>query len=485
MQQHYLMEPYMQINVLAAIKTYAQNRLFFDAADTEIRIENNPYRRPTRTFDNDFINYSKPLTRKNQASNSALSTHRMLLNVYEADALFLPAEATDTFWDDFDAFYSPENVLNGTMVRPFLERKAFSFLDEEVDLSGDWDSGKVVSYFEHFLEQEIEARDAELTSNPIFAAIVASPDPKRCARHYLIQLAPDFLSEASAMARMAPGAFGDIQSAIFNILIDEYGASVHENKHSTLYEKTLISVGLSPSVHEYWQFYHPTSLALTNYFHYVAKNKRLCFRYIGALLYTEASLVNTTKKQSALLREVFGTSVDTNYFDEHFHIDQHHGEMALERVVMPAIARFGDRAAVEILRGFMEFKLFEEIADEDLLAQFKFFNGLADNRRESTYFYENEVRGNDQIPLETFVECLGERSTTHTHPDHRLLVIESGTMDFWPLYGEAISLKAGDILSVPKHRLHGSVVTSEECVYHQPIADMSAVKAEQTLTQAV
>ena len=471
----------MQPEASTTVERYAENRLFFDASDNEITIKDNPFRRPTRTFDNEFINYEKLLTRRNQASNSALSTHRMLLNIYEADALFLPPNGDGSFWDDFSDFYSAENIARGEALRPTLERKAFGFLDDEVELSGAWTSEKAVDFFRHFLSEELEGRDESFEENAVFRAIANSPDPERCARHYLIQMAPDFLSEASAMARMAPGAYGEIQSAIFNVLIDEYGASVHKNKHSTLYENTMRSVGLSPAIHHYWQFYHPTSLCLTNYFHYVTKNKRFCFRYIGALLRTEASLVNTTKKQSALLRTVFGEGVDTKYFDEHYHIDQHHGEMALDRVVIPALDQFGDQIASEIVRGFLEFKLLEEIADEDMLAQFEFFNGLAENRETSSKFYHNSVKGNDDVPLETFVECLGERSTTHTHPDHRLLVIESGTMDFWPIYGDPVGLVEGDILSVPKHRLHGSVVTSDECVYHQPIAELTAVAPNDTV----
>ena len=267
------------------------------------------------------------------------------------------------------------------------------------------------------------------------------------------------------MARLSPGAYGEIQSAIFNILIDEYGASVHANKHSTLFENTMKSVGLDSSVHHYWQFYHPTSLSMTNYFHYVTKNKRFFFRYLGALFYTESSLVNTTKKQSQMLKRVFGKNVDTQYFDEHHHIDQHHGEMALRRVVIPALEQFGDVVAKEIIQGFLEFQYLEQLSDMDMLDQFRFFNRLESTRLLAERYYENVTTGAIDVPLETFVESEGERSTTHTHPDDRLLVIESGTMNFWPLYGDPMDLGPGDILQIPKHRLHGSVVTSDECVY--------------------
>ena len=64
---------------------------------------------------------------------------------------------------------------------------------------------------------------------------------------------------------------------------------------------------------------------------------------------------------------------------------------------------------------------------------------------------------------------LDERSTTHIHPDDRLLVLETGTMDFFPLAGVEIRLRAGDFLFIPQGRLHGSIVRSDHCTYHQPI----------------
>ncbi len=467
----------MQVLESGDVVRYASNRLFFDAGEDEIVIEGNPYRRPTRTFDNEFINYDKPLTRGTQASNSALSTHRLLLNIYETDGVFLPYKGYPEFWQDFQDFYSAESVEQGEAIRQRLERKAFTFLDTEVDVSGPWTAATATEFFRQFLAEQPAMRETDAATNPVLAAILGSRDPERCAKHYLIQLASDFLSEASAMARVAPGSYGELQSAIFNILIDEYGASVHANKHSTLFENTLTSVGLSPGIHHYWQFYQATSLCLTNYFHFLTKNKRHFFRYIGALFYTEASFINITRRQSQMLRQVFGDQVDTNYFDEHSHIDQHHSQMALERVILPAFDRFGDTIVKEVVRGFLEFQLLEELADEDLVAQLAFFNGLEDERVLAERFFRRIRSGGQDVPLETFVECSGERSTTHTHPDHRLLVIESGTMDFWPLYGEPMSLQEGDILSIPRHRLHGSVVTSAECIYHQPIANPADLRA--------
>ena len=453
------------------------NPLFLDATKDEILVGKSPYRRPTRIHDNNFINYDKPLIRSEQESNAALSTHRLLLNIYESDGVFLPIETYPEFWHDFQTFYSAESIARGEAIRQKLERKAFSFLEDEIDILGPWTAKTAMEFFYHFLSHEQTARSKNAESHPVLAAILRSRDSERCARHYLIQLAGDFLSEASAMARVIPGSYGEIQSAIFNILIDEYGAAVHSSKHSTLFEDTLSSVDLSPRLHEYWQFYQATSLCLTNYFHFVTKNKRNFFRYISALYYTESSLVNTARKQSEMLHQVFGDRVNTTYFDEHVHIDQHHGKMALERVILPAFNRFGDAIVTDVVRGFLEFQLLEALADEDLAAQLAFFDGLEHERAAAKFFYCETLAARDEVPRETFVEHAGERSTTHAHPDHRLLAIESGTMDFWPLFGDPVQLGPGDVLSIPKHRLHGSVVTSDECTYHQPIVDPSELQS--------
>jgi hypothetical protein len=50
-------------------------------------------------------------------------------------------------------------------------------------------------------------------------------------------------------------------------------------------------------------------------------------------------------------------------------------------------------------------------------------------------------------------------------------------MDFYPLAGVTMALTAGDHLFIPQGRLHGSIVTSPECLYHQPILTPDAAGA--------
>ena len=461
------------------IREYSSNPLFQDAEAPEILITSGPYRRPTRVNDNSFINYDRPLDAAKISSNSSLSTHRMLLNIYESDLHFLPRDPEKFDRTAMAQFYSHDNILAGERARPILEKKAFSFLDLDISMQGPWSGQMLLTYFAAYLREEESNAALSFDSSPLNRSILEASDAACAARHYLIQMAPDFLSESSAMARYSLGAYGPVQSSLFNILIDEYGASVHDQKHSTLFEKTMESVGLVPELHHYWQFYQAPSLALTNYFHYVTKNKTEYFRYVGALFFTESSLVNVTGNQSKLMREVFGPRVDTQYFDEHHHIDRHHGEMGLKKLIEPLLNEYGDQIVPDILKGFEEFRYLQDLADKDLQVQIEWAGHLDEAIDYGKNLYAQIEDGSLEVPLETFIEANGERSTTHTHPDDRLLVIETGEMDFWPIYGDRYHFGPGDILFVPKHRLHGSVVTSAECVYHQPLADGMARRESQ------
>ncbi|NER36954.1 MAG: iron-containing redox enzyme family protein [Oscillatoria sp. SIO1A7] len=444
------------------LNQYSQNLIFRDAEESEILIQGNPFRRPTRCNDLQFLDFETQLNQEDSCSNSALAAHRILCNIYETDLIFHPAINSKKLWSDFADFYSNNNKVLGEIIRPVIEKHVFGFLDDKVEISGKWSSNILKSYFEEFY------KECECSQSHVINSILSAKDKKKAAIFFLVQLAGDFLSEASAMARNVLGNYGPALSELFKVLIDEYGYGVHEAKHSSLFESTMKSCGLSSELHTYWQFYLPTSLSLINYFHYVSRNHSLFFRYIGALFYTEVSLIYTTKAQSKMLKSVFGSEVDTRYFDEHTHIDKHHGRMAFDKLISPMLEKYGDEVVKEILRGFEEFRLLQEIADQDFINQIQWADQVDKYREKAADIYHRIESGEISTPLETFVEVLGERSTTHVHDDHRLLVIESGEMDFWPIFGDTIRFKAGDIMLVPMHRLHGSVVRTDECIYHQP-----------------
>jgi mannose-6-phosphate isomerase-like protein (cupin superfamily) len=443
-------------NLAADVAAYAANPLF-DNVDEWI-IAGNPYRRPVRPQDLADFDFAAPLDKADFCSGSALAAQRMMINIYESDAMFLPAGDLRPVEADFRRFYHPETRRLGDAIRPHLEHHAFAFLDREIDTSGTWTTDDMVAFFDWRLKTVAESDSA------VKQAVLEASNPEEAATSFLIQPASDFLTEASAMARNILGNFGPIQSALFKILIDEYGYGVHQTKHSTLYQETLESRGLSPEIHAYWQFYLASSLALTNYFHYVSRNHELFFRYLGALYYTEASLVYATRHQSDMLKAVWGDDVDTLYFDEHTHIDKHHGRMVIEQIITPLVEQCGEAIIPDVVRGFEEFRTLQDMADADLIKQIAWSDGRHGAREAAAAPDINPSSGAHQ-PL-VFHEDEGELSTTHVHEHDELFAIEDGAIDL--VYGldQTLRLEAGEAAVIPRHRLHGSLVVSPHCTYH-------------------
>jgi nitrosourea synthase len=417
-----------------------------------------PWHRPFRAQDLPALDLTKPLSLNELTSNRSLLIHRLLLNIYEQSMLFLPRRqlgAEDMA--NFRAFYDSRLVSLGQSLRADLEKAAFSFLDEEVQVSGQWDWERIEKYLVEVIER-YEREPSEL-----MARIDALNDPPGALKYLLVQQAPDFLSEASAMARAVLGNYGPVQSELMKVFIDEYGYGIHDKKHSTLFENCCTSVGLSPEAHTYYFHYLPSSLALTNYFHHICSNKQLWFRYIGALYYTEASIPHFNRAMSKSLKRAFGSKVDTSYFDEHVHIDKHHRRMVLDTIIKPTIELHGPQVIPEILIGFESFRLLQGRADQDYLEQVSFIEGLVRRRGEGFHVEKASYEPTEEMPL-TLTEPQGELSYSHIHDDDELFSVEKGALEFFAGL-EPTVLEAGSSIVIPAGRLHGTRVISDACTY--------------------
>ena len=429
------------------IDLYAARPLFGNTA--EWIIHDNPYRRPVDWETVQQLDFSGTLSKAEILGAGALAAHRMLLNIYETDLIFLPASDFANKKNDFSSYYSNDNKLLGELIRPTLEAYVFNFLQDEIDVTGKWTVEALKSYLQSIVEKH------EQSGLDICARVLASADPPRAARALLIQMAGDFLSEASASARNILGKYGDIQSEFFKIVIDDYGYGVHPAKHSTIYENTLASCGLISDAHAYWQFYLSSSLAVGNYYHYVCRDHSKYFRALGAIAIAESMFSHTCREISRMLQAVFGKSVDTYYFDEHYHIDAHHGRMAFDYVVAPAIARHGDAVIPDIVRGMEDLQLLTAINDEDLMAQIAF----ADAAQQQNF---------EEILQEAGTTHVGTRSqslVTRVCDQDRLFVVDSGSLDVVIGFDQSVRLEAGQSIVVPRQRLHGTAVVTEECHY--------------------
>jgi mannose-6-phosphate isomerase-like protein (cupin superfamily) len=191
----------------------------------------------------------------------------------------------------------------------------------------------------------------------------------------------------------------------------------------------------------------------------------LFFRYIGALYYTEASLVYATRHQSKMLHGVWGDDVDTRYFDEHTHIDKHHGRMVIDNIIKPVVEQCGESVIPEIVRGFEEFRLLQEMADEDLIAQIAWSDQREASKAQAQQLLADDDATARKRPWKAFHEVEDEISITHVHEADELFVVDEGELDFVTGHEQTLRLGPGEGIIIPRHRLHGSIVTSQECAY--------------------
>lgn len=440
------------------IDLYAARPLFDNTPEWIIR--DNPYRRPVNWNAVRQLDFSKPLTRTEIFGANALAAHRMLLNIYETDLIFLPESNFAAKRNDFASYYSNDNKLLGELIRPTLEAHVFNFLKDEINVTGRWSLEALKSYLQTIIAKH-EQSELEICN-----AILGSANPERACRGLLIQVAGDFLSEASASSRNILGKYGEIQSELFKIVIDDYGYGVHPAKHSTLFENTLSTCGLMSDVHAYWQFYLSSSLALNNYYHYVSRDHSKYFQAIGAITVAEAMFSHTCRQISKMLHTVFGKNVDTYYFDEHFHIDAHHGRMAFDYVVAPAIAKHGDAVIPDIVRGLEELQLLTAIADDDFKAQIAFSDAVDSLKAPAQQIHQLILAGRLRKSKTTHVENRDQSVVTQVFDEDKLYVVEAGALDLVLGPDQSVRLDAGESIIVTRQCLHGTAVVSEECRYH-------------------
>ena len=409
----------------------------------------NPYERPCRVQDYIEGMFNNKLDVNKVFSNNSLLANRILDVIYEQDLIFLPKKNFSL--KEFNEFYDLEFQTQGQILKNTLENFVFDFLEKEVRIVGKWNLESFLSYTNSVFA---EIKTSDFT---ILKEIIASKDTKSAVEFYLIQCASDFLTEASAMGRNVLGSFDKHLSELFKIFIDEYGYGVHSKKHSKLFEDLLERCKMNSEAHYYWQFYTPTSLLLTNYFHYISKNHKYFFRYIGALYFTETALSFISKHQANVVKAGFGASFDTLYFDEHDHIDKHHGRMALEDLILPMVEQYGEEILTEMLIGFNQFKLLGDLADEEFIRHIKWHdNTEVKNIKDFNYDVSNAT---------IFNEGEGEVSNMHSHEKQELFFVLEGSLEFVQTPFKTLTLNTGEGLIIPTNCLHGTKILSKQCKY--------------------
>ncbi|TDD70618.1 hypothetical protein E1293_34560 [Actinomadura darangshiensis] len=440
----------------SALAAYCSQRIFRPVPD--VFIAGNPFLRPIGPLgDHDF---SVPATEAEFLGGGQLLAGRVLCNAYESDMILLPAAGLASAKDDFDLFYSDEVRALRDSVRPGLERYAFSFLDDAVPVPPVRTLEELQAYF--LAEVGVAGAPADASGNnpavdaaaPVggtMKAITECRHPEEAAGLHLIQLALDALTEASAMARNLGGSYGVEQSELFKIFNDEFGYGIYGAKHSTIFKEMLASVGLRTDLHAYWNFYLTSSLVGVNYFNWLTEDHRGMFRYMAAVTYLEWLFAQGFADTGVMLRAVYGDRVDAKYCDEHAHIDVHHGRMTYENLLLGLARTHGELVIPELVRGIEDTKLLLRLGDADFRAQIAWADTLDDHTEMGASlapFTLDDAETRTLRPDSPF--------STGVYESDRVVEVVSGEVDVYAWATEhPHRLGTGDVLLVPRSRLHG------------------------------
>jgi hypothetical protein len=280
-------------------------------------------------------------------AGEALATHvrhQALMRCYQARYVLLPDErpegsiaehlATHYAADRLQALDRQRAILESDLIEPFQVAARAA--------SGD---GDILAYAERLIP-DLRA----VTVAPFLQALASNDHREHHYRNFLLQSSADLLAEASASALGVVGEFGAPQSALFRILIDEFGYGVHDRKHSVLFRATMRSFGLDDTYNGYFSLFDTNTLTLHNTIHFLFQNPRNIFQQIGFLLFAETAYQRSTLFHAQHLGR-FHPQADARYFAEHAHIDLHHTRMVVDEVISPLIERFGPEIGVEFITG--------------------------------------------------------------------------------------------------------------------------------------
>jgi hypothetical protein len=439
----------------ALVKSLVAAPLFADVHEWEVK---DAWRRPVRPQTLKYFKFTRS-TPENHLRYAAFTANRLLTALNEVDFMFLPEGRLESQWAR-PSFYNEEFRMLAALVTPQLQKYALSFVDENVTVSGHWTKKKFEEYFQ---ERIMPLAEKKATS---FDLIENSKYPVQAAQLLMMQHAVDFLVEASHMARYILGDYGKLQSQLFRVILDEYGYGVHERKHSTLFKDVLRSIGLETNTHAYWQFYLNTTFLLNNYFHRITRQPEDFFRYLGAITLAENMFGPYCRYTAAALRKVHGDKVNVQYYLEHAHIDQHHGRMTLEDMLLPAIDRYGDEIIPDIVLGMEQTLYLQDLAEKDLCAQVTWMSKKDDYHHLGMEIKDAVLANQDKINIMRLIEPLSELSVTHCHDGDELCIVNSGVLRFVSGPNSFVDLQPGQAVVIQKSRLHGAIVLSDVCHYN-------------------
>lgn len=440
------------------VRTFAANPAFRAATAEELTNDHNPYRRPVRPDDLPWLNFGKPLPVHKVLRLSGLLGNRILRNCYDVEEPFLPDVPTPAATEDGRHFYSPHSRARAALAAPILERHLFSMLEGEREPLAGQDL--------ETLRRHVAARTEELNAEPgrAFEVALGTRDRRNAATFLLVQLSAILPATASALGKHAVADYDRAHPEARAWLTGQYRAWTGRG---TAYASLFEQIGLTSAPVAYWQFFLSTSLGRANHLMFLARYPERYAEFLGAAVYRFLDESATAARFAEVLKA--GLDIEPAYFHGIAPISADDAAALVVDVIGALAARDGAPAITAFHAGFEDARWLARLWDTDLAAQLDWGDQI-DLYQEKAEKIDAKLKHDEiEVDLDTFVETEEETSTTHVHNEHRLVIIESGQMHFWNNVGVRIALNEGDKLLIPTSRLHGSVVLSGSCTYHQPI----------------
>jgi hypothetical protein len=415
----------------------ASQQIMRSYADAQARplLRNTPFYKPVGKFPDFSVEDGEFLDGLGNSPSKSLYIGRLLLACYENEFIYVPDDPTQLDLDVWRAHYSDEKLFQSHCIRHLCERPYFEDFRRGIDVTGDWSLRSFEDYFSDYTAN-LNCSDARA----IVERIYASKSPHHAAKFHAIQLAAEFLVEASGMTRNLQGYFGPEQSEYFKIVTDEYGYGVFSTKHSTLYKAFVESVGLNSRPHHYWWFYLPATFFADNYINMLSTNHRNFFNHLGSLTQNENAFAVALKFFDEMYRDLFPAAV-TDYFKEHVHIDSHHGRMAFEGLCLSLVRRVGDHLIPEIVRGFEESMCLGRMYRQEIVSHLDWFDAI---------WPEVKISDHDKL--------VGDPNFSTTMVDRAsALTVEGGTVLVHVMPQVYRPVRSGETLEIPAHTLFGIV----------------------------
>lgn len=437
------------------VRAFADNPAFRAATAEELTNEHNPFRRPVRPADLGWFNFGKTLPVHKALRLSGLLGQRILRNCYDVEEFFLPSAPNAAAAEDGANFYAPRTRAQAALAAPVLERHLFHMLEGEREALPAGAGLEV-------LRRHVAGRAEELTAHPgrAFDVALRTKDRRNAATFVLVQLSAILPAAAIALGRHAAADYDSAQPAARAWLAAQHRDWADRGAaYTALFEQT----GLTAAPVAYWQFFLTTSLGRANHLRFLSRHPERFAEFLGAAAYRLLDEAATAVRFADVLGT--GLGIDPAYFADFKPI----GPEQAASLVTDLLGALAPTAVATFHAGFEDARFLARLWDADLAEQLDWADQIPLYQEKAEKLDAKIKDDGIEVDLDTFVESEEETSTTHVHNEHRLVIIEEGQMHFWNNVGIRIALNRGDKLLIPTSRLHGSVVLSGTCTYHQPI----------------